>query len=153
MSTSMGQLVSQGDWSAVASRFNEMEFVQRLGMVVDLSDPDRPRGDVNQIESYHLGGIGQDFVNGAVTSGVIDIVLGLTGLRFAEMGYFATRNLQIDLTLPVEKDGFYVTSRATSRIGKNLFAEATVFNPNGEPRVHATGVVRIGIRGSQPPNG
>lgn len=146
MSTAMGQLVSQGDWPAVESRFNEMEFVQRLGLVVDLSDPDRPRGNVSKIESYHLGGIGQDFVNGAVTSGVIDIILGLTGLRFAEMGYFATRNLQIDLTLPVEKHGFYVTSRATSRIGKNLFAEATVFNPDGEPRVHATGLVRLGIR-------
>lgn len=147
MTTSMGLLVSEGDWAGVASRFNEMEFVQRLGLVVDLSDPDQPRGAVTKIESYHLGGIGQDFVNGAVTSGVIDIILGLTGLRFAEMGYFATRNLQIDLALPVEKDGFYVTSRVTSRIGKNLFAQATVFNPNGEPRVHATGVVRIGIRG------
>ena len=146
MSTPIGLLIGQGDWPAVESLFNEMEFVRRLGLSIDLSDPDRPRGDVTKIESYHLGGIGQDFVNGAVTSGVIDIVLGLTGLRFAEMGYFATRNLQIDLTLPVEKHGFYVTSRATSRIGKNLFAEATVFNPDGEPRVHATGVVRIGIR-------
>lgn len=149
MSTSMGELVREGNWLGVEALFNEMEFVRRLGLVVDLSDPEKPRGDVRTIESYHLGGIGQDFVNGAVTSGVIDIVLGLTGLPFAEMGYFATRNLQIDLTLPVEKEGFYVTARATSRIGKNLFAEATVFNPNGEPRVHATGVVRIGIRGAQ----
>lgn len=146
MSDSMAHLVSESNWSEVATRFNDMEFVRRLGLVIDLSDPDQPRGDVTKIESYHLGGIGQDFVNGAVTSGVIDIVLGLTGLRFAEMGYFATRNLQIDLALPVEKDGFYVVSRTTSRIGKNLFAQATVFNPNGEPRVHATGVVRIGIR-------
>ena len=82
-----------------------------------------------------------------MTSGVIDIVLGLTGLPYADMGYFATRNLHIDLTLPVEKEGFYVLARETSRIGKNLFAEATVFNLGGEPRVHATGVVRIGIRG------
>ena len=87
-------------------------------------------------------------MNGAVTASVIDIALGLTGLRFANMGYFATRNLHIDLTLPVEKQGFYVTARSTSRIGKNLFAEATVFNPAGEPRVHATGVVRIGIKRS-----
>ncbi|MFK8040968.1 PaaI family thioesterase [Congregibacter sp.] len=147
MSTSMGSLVSQGDWRAVETLFNEKEFVRRLGLIVDLTNPEQPRGDVRNIESYHLGGIGQEFVNGAVTSGVLDIMLGLTGIPFADMGYFATRNLQIDLTLPVEKDGFYVTARATSRIGKNLFAEATVFNPDGEPRVHATGVVRIGIRG------
>ncbi len=146
MTLSMADLVEREDWQGVQERFNNREFVQRMGVTVDLSDPLQPRCDVAQIESYHLGGIGQDFVNGAVTSGVIDIALGLTGLRFAHMGYFATRNLHIDLTLPVEKDGFYVTARSTSRIGKNLFAEATVFNPAGEPRVHATGVVRIGIR-------
>jgi acyl-coenzyme A thioesterase PaaI-like protein len=123
--------------------------VKRLGVVVDLSNPEEPRCDMRDIEDYHLGGIGQDFVNGAVTSSVIDIALGLTGIRFADMGYFATRNLHIDLTLPVEKHGFYVTARSTSRIGKNLFAEATVFNLEGEPRVHATGVVRIGIGGGK----
>ena len=144
---SMRELVERGDWTALQERFNAQEFVKRLGVVVDLSDPDAPRCDMPNIESYHLGGIGQDFVNGAVTASVIDIALGLTGIRYAHMGYFATRNLHIDLTLPVEKAGFYVTARSTSRIGKNLFAEATVFNPAGEPRVHATGVVRIGIGG------
>jgi len=145
MSESMGALVERGDWLAVQERFSAQEFVKHLGIAVDLSNPDEPRCDMHNIESYHLGGIGQDFVNGAVTASVIDIALGLTGIRFAHMGYFATRNLHIDLTLPVEKDGFYVTARSTSRIGKNLFAEATVFNLAGEPRVHATGVVRIGI--------
>lgn len=144
---SMRELVEQGDWTAVQERFNAMEFIKRLGVTVDLSNPDEPRCDMTNIESYHLGGIGQDFVNGAVTASVIDIALGLTGIRFAHLGYFATRNLHIDLTLPVEKEGFYVTGRTTSRIGKNLFAEATVFNLAGKPRVHATGVVRIGIGG------
>jgi acyl-coenzyme A thioesterase PaaI-like protein len=145
MSESLGALVERGDWRAVQERFNQQEFMRHLGIVVDLSNPEEPRCEMPDIASYHLGGIGQDFVNGAVTASVIDIALGLTGLRFASMGYFATRNLHIDLTLPVEKHGFYVTARSTSRIGKNLFAEATVFNPAGEPRVHATGVVRIGI--------
>jgi acyl-coenzyme A thioesterase PaaI-like protein len=145
MEESMGVLVERGDWPEVQNRFNSQEFVKHLGIAVDLSNPDEPRCDMRNIESYHLGGIGQDFVNGAVTASVIDIALGLTGIRFAPMGYFATRNLHIDLTLPVEKHGFYVTARSTSRIGKNLFAEATVFNLAGEPRVHATGVVRIGI--------
>lgn len=144
---SMKDLVESGNWRAVQDRFNDQEFVKRLGVVVDLSNPDEPRCDMTSIEAYHLGGIGQDFVNGAVTASVIDIALGLTGIRFAPMGYFATRNLHIDLTLPVERDGFYVTARSTSRIGKNLFAEATVFSLRGDPRVHATGVVRIGIAG------
>lgn len=146
MTMSMSELVRNGDWQEVQNRFNDQAFVKHLGVVVDLSNPDEPRCDVRNIEAYHLGGIGQDFVNGAVTSSVIDIALGLTGIRYADRGYFATRNLHIDLTLPVEKHGFYVTARSTSRIGKNLFAEATVFNPEGEPRVHATGVVRIGVR-------
>ncbi len=142
----VAQALEQEDWTAIAEHFNQLEFVRLLGVRVSLDDPDRPRCDVADIQPFHLGGIGQDFVNGAITSAVIDLALGLTGIRFAHMGYFATRNLQIDLTLPVEKDGFYVTSRLTSRIGKNVFAEATVFNLEDEPRVHATGVVRVGIR-------
>lgn len=145
-STPVGECVQREDWAAVEAHFNDMAFVRLLGVRVSLADPDRPRCDVTRIEPFHLGGIGQDFVNGAITSAVIDLALGLAGLRFAHLGYFATRNLHIDLTLPVEKHGFYVTSRATSRIGKNLFAEATVFNLDDEPRVHATGVVRVGIR-------
>ena len=146
MTNPMATLVENGDWARVAEHFNNLEFVRLLGVTVSLDDPERPRCAVHTIQSFHLGGIGQDFVNGAITSGVLDLALGLTGVRYVSMGYFATRNLHIDLTLPVEKDGFYVISRETSRIGKNLFCEATVFNPDGEPRVHATGVVRIGIR-------
>ncbi|GAB5415768.1 MAG: hypothetical protein Cons2KO_33710 [Congregibacter sp.] len=146
MDNTMAQALEQEDWPAIEEHFNQLEFVRLLGVRVCLNNPDRPRCDVADIQPFHLGGIGQDFVNGAITSAVIDLALGLTGVRFAHMGYFATRNLQIDLTLPVEKDGFYVTSRLTSRIGKNGFAEATVFNLKGEPRVHATGVVRVGIR-------
>lgn len=148
MTNPMAGMLEREDWDGIAGHFNNLGFVRLLGVDVSLADPDRPRCDVSEIKPFHLGGIGQDFVNGAITSAVIDLAIGLTGLRFAHMGYFATRNLQIDLTLPVEKDGFYVTSRCTSRIGKNVFAEATVFNLKGEPRVHATGVVRVGIRKS-----
>lgn len=146
MGNPMAALVENEDWAGIAGHFNKLEFVRLLGIRVNLDDPDRPRCSVDSIQPFHLGGIGQDFVNGAITSAVLDLALGLTGVRFASLGYFATRNLHIDLTLPVEKEGFYVSSRQTSRIGKNLFCEATVFNLRGEPRVHATGVVRIGIR-------
>lgn len=148
MDKRIGEWITNGDWQAVQESFNAQEFMQRLGVSVDLSDPEHPRCSVEHVESYHLGGIGQDFVNGAVISAVLDIAIGLTGMRFAKHGYFATRSLQIDLALPVEKHGFYVVSRSTSQIGRNLFAEARVFNPAGEARVHATGVVRIGIKAS-----
>jgi acyl-coenzyme A thioesterase PaaI-like protein len=146
MANPMAVLVANEDWAAVAGHFNDMEFVRLLGMRVNLDDPERPRCSLDTIGSLHLGGIGQDFVNGMITSAALDLALGLTGVRYVSMGYFATRNLHIDLTLPVEKEGFYIISRETSRIGKNLFCEATVFNRNGEPRVHATGLVRLGIR-------
>ena len=145
MRDSISELVAAGDWQAAQDQFNAKEFMRWLGISVDLSDPERPRCSLLEPQPFHLGGIGQDYVNGAVISAVLDIALGLTGIRYAPMGYFATRNLHIDLTLPVENDGFYVTGRETSRIGKNLFAEATVFNLDGEPRVHSTGVVRIGL--------
>lgn len=142
------ELQTPEDWAEAEARFNNLEFVRRLGVTVSLANPDEPHCEILDIEPFHLGGIGQDFVNGVIISGVLDLALGLTGLRYSHLGYFATRNLQIDLTLPVEKDGFYIKSRVTSKIGKQVFAEATVFNPAGKPRVHATGVVRVGIRRS-----
>lgn len=146
MTKTAGEWITEGNWQAVEDGFNNMPFVKRFGVVVSLADPDCPRITLEKVEDYHLGGIGQNFINGAITSGVIDLAIGLTGLRHAPKGYFATSSLHIDLNKPVEHTGFYATARTTQQIGKNLFSEATVFSLDGEPRVHATGVVRVGIR-------
>ena len=85
----------------------------------------------------------------AELAAAIDLALGLCAVGHAAEGFFATRNIHIDLTRPVESDGFYILSKTTQKIGKHVYCEATVYDWQDEPRVFATGMVRTGIRGRQ----
>lgn len=146
MGTDMQSLLAAENWAGVADIFNGLKLVQHLGVRVCLDDPYEPRCILDEVEPFHLGGIGQDFINGAMTSAVIDLAIGLTAMPYAGEGYFATRNLNIDLTSPIPSDGFYVLAKCNQRIGKQLYSEATVFSPQGDALVYATGVVRLSVR-------
>ncbi|MEM1141843.1 MAG: PaaI family thioesterase [Pseudomonadota bacterium] len=151
MEMPLARLLEENRWDEIADHFNQLGFVKQLGVRVSFDGPEQPRCELREVEDYHLGGIGQDFINGAVTSAVIDLALGLTGISSASLGYFATKNIHIDFMKPVESDGFYVLSKPTQRVGKNQFCEATIYNWRGEARVFATGLVRVGIRGVRKP--
>jgi len=53
-----------------------------------LDNPLAPIYTVEKISAFHLGGIGQDFINGVIISAVLELSLGLTGY-----------NIQIKVTL------------------------------------------------------
>ena len=149
MKNPLAELTEIGHWDDVAEHFNQLGFVKQLGVKVSFDGPDKPRCELRDVRDHHLGGIGQDYINGAVTSAVIDLALGLTAVSNASLGFFATKNIHIDLAKPVERDGFYVLGQADQRIGKNVYCEATVYNWQHEPRVYATGLVRVGIVGKK----
>ncbi len=125
--------------------FNASEFSQRFGFNVTLNDSELPRCEISDIEAFHLGGIGQDFINGAVISAMLDFALGLTGLKYAELGDFATSHLNIDIARPIEKGRFYVLAKTNKQIANKVFSEATIFNYRDEPCVYATGSLRVAI--------
>lgn len=145
----IAQHIANDNWEGVEAHFNNSEFAALLGISVSLKNPALPKCEVSDIQTFHLGGIGQAFVNGAVISAILDLALGLTGLKYSNMGGFATRNLNIDIARPVENSRFYVISKCNRQIGNNVFSEATLFNANDEPCVYATGILRIGIGTTQ----
>jgi acyl-coenzyme A thioesterase PaaI-like protein len=138
--------VEEGDWSAIERHFNEAPFCQYMGLNVTLDDPARPKCAINKELPFQLGGVGQDFVNGAIIAAMFDFVIGLTALKYASKGNFATSNVNIKLLRPVEKGGVYAIAECSREIGKRLFVESTLFNGKDEPCCYATGEIRVAIK-------
>jgi len=146
ISNLMADHIGNGDWGKVEDFFNASDLTRLLGITVDLDDPDMPRCLIKDIQPFHLGGVGQEYINGAIISAILDLALGLTGLQYSKLGSFATCSLNIDMARPIEKDSFYVIAKCNRKIDKKLFSEATIFNSNDEPCVYATGMLRIAIK-------
>lgn len=142
----MAQYVEAGNWHEIERFFNQSELTQHLGINVDLQDPTQPKCEVHNVHRFHLGGVGQDYINGAVISAMYDLAIGLTALPYASEGNFATTNLNIRLLKPVENGRFYMVSKINRRIGNRVFAEATLFNFADEARGHAHGEISVGLK-------
>tara|TARA_R110002073_G_scaffold262024_1_gene424943 strand:- start:228 stop:686 length:459 start_codon:yes stop_codon:yes gene_type:complete len=141
----MAQHIADGNWREIERFFNQSELTRHLGVNVDLLDPALPKCEVKTVHNYHLGGIGQDYINGAVIAAMYDLAIGLTALPYAAEGNFATTNVNMRLLKPVENGRFYMVSRIHQRIGNRVFAEATLYNFNDEPRGHANGEISVGL--------
>lgn len=137
--------LTTNNWKQIEAHFNKSEFINQFGMTISLDDPKTPRCIIEKISAFHLGGIGQDFINGAIISAVLDLSLGLTGLRYAGKGNFATTNLNIDIAKPVKNGPFYAIAKCNHEIGKVVFSEATLYDCDDVPCVYATGKIRTGI--------
>lgn len=149
-STKIAALVANEKWGEIEAHFNQGEFVRHMGFEVSLKDPEQPRCFISKPADFHLGGVGQKFVNGAVIAGMFDFVIGLTALKFASAGNFATTNVNISLIRPVNHEGAYATAKCNRQIGNRLFVEAVLFDGEDKPCCYANGEIRVGI---QPRNG
>jgi len=110
-----------------------------------LTDPANPKCEINEIKALHVGGVGQDFIDGAVITAVFDFVIGLTALEYSSLGNFATSSENVRFVKPVERNRFYATAQARQKIGNSIFSEAKLFNFKAEPCGYAHGEIRVGI--------
>jgi len=145
LSNIISKHVHNDNWVEIERYFNSSEFAKHMGITVILDDPEQPKCEISDIKPFHLGGVGQDFVNGAVISAIFDLVIGLTGLRYSSLGKFATSNINIQLLKPVDNNRLYATSKCNTKIGNRVFSESTLFNFRDEPCAYATGEIRVGI--------
>lgn len=141
-------LINQEKWEAIETYFNNSQQLKHFGITINLKDISRPKCEINKIEPYHLGGIGQDFINGGIVSAVVDLSVGLTGLTFLGNGNLATSRLNIELKKPITNERFYAVSMIEKRVGNKVFSQATLYNYKNEPCVFATGIVQINLPGT-----
>lgn len=144
-SRNISQHVSDGNWREIESCFNKTDFAVHLGINVVLDKPAQPKCEINSIMPFHLGGVGQDYINGAVISGLFDLVIGLTALGYSSLGNFATSSVNIRMLKPVDKNRLYAVAKIRTKIGNIVFSEATLFNFKDEPCGYASGEIRVGI--------
>jgi acyl-coenzyme A thioesterase PaaI-like protein len=142
-------LVNQKNWAAIESYFNQSQQLKHFGISIDLSDIEQPKCEIKAVEPYHLGGIGQDYVNGAIISAMIDLSIGLTGLNVIKEGHLATTQITINFKKPIANKPFYALSSVVEVIDNQVFAQSTVYNFEGKICATAIGIVRINLKNTQ----
>lgn len=142
---SITDLIEAKKWSEIENYFNSSAQLRRLGVTVNLQNPDEPRCDILVIADYHQGGVGQNFIHGGITSALLDLSIGLTALPYLKDGHFATSQLNISFLKPVSSQPVYCIAKMESKINKRVMANATVFNHNGEACVYASGIIRLNV--------
>jgi acyl-coenzyme A thioesterase PaaI-like protein len=138
-------MIKENRWSEVANYFNTSEQVCHFGFTVNLENNQQPICSVHQVENYHLGGIGQSYVNGAIIAALADLAIGLTGLKFIVSRLIATSELVIQYKKPLVAKPFYAKSEIENTEGNRLIAICNVYNHLDEVCVIVKGNVRINL--------
>ena len=146
LSSIISQRVESGNWKEIENFFNRSEFVEHFGITVQLDNPEAPQCEVLEVKPFHLGGLGQAYINGAIISAMFDLSIGLTAIKYSAEGTFGTSNINRNLVKPIENNRFYSIAKCNTKIGNRVFSEATIFNYKDEPCAYATGEIRIGIK-------
>jgi acyl-coenzyme A thioesterase PaaI-like protein len=142
-------LVLEEKWGNIETFFNASQQLKHFGLSIDLADIKYPKCAVKKIKPYHLGGIGQSYVNGAFISALIDLSIGLAGLAALKEGYLATSQININFKKPIVNKPFHAYSKITEVIDNQVFVESIVYNNANEPCVFAQGIVRINLKINQ----
>ncbi len=135
--------LSDGERTALATRWNEHPGMRHMGIRVDLSDPDIVRVYIDPVQPHHRGGLGTEAVNGTVIAGAFDLTIGLVG-HFHTLGMRSvTAQLHIHFLRPVLGDQFEVLGRVV-RAGRSLvFAAADLHDENGKLCARCDGIVAV----------
>lgn len=139
-------LAMEERWKEIESFFNDSLQLQQVRAEVNLSMPDRPRVTIAEVTEMHRGGIGGEAVNGGVIAMMVDLTMGLLGLRFYDEGMTATAHLSIHYLKPLKAQRVTFESEITEVVGNRIFGMVNALNEGGEICCHATGVLVKGIK-------
>jgi len=129
--------------------WNDHPAMKHLAARVEITEQDDVRAVVDPIEGFHRGGLGTDALNGAVISGMFDMVIGLTGFLHVFGKRAGVAQLSIQFLRPVLGDRFEVIGKP-SRVGRNLvFSTAQLLDETGKVCATCDGIVAVS--GSQIP--
>ena len=139
------QVVIDGNYIEIENFFNASVQLKQMHLRIDLSNPAQPMVWIDQVQEMHKGGVGTEAVNGAVIAMLVDLAIGLLGVRHYAEGMTATSNLNINYVKPLLASKVMVRAEETEVIGKRIFGIARVMNEKGEVCAYATGSLAKGI--------
>ena len=127
----------------LAALWNEHPGMKHMGARLDLSQQDEVRIIIDPLQPFHRGGLGTDAVNGAVISGVFDLVTGLSGYLHTLGRRAGVAQLNVQFLRPVLGDRFEVIGRPL-RVGYNLiFTTAELTDERGVVCARCEGIVAV----------
>ncbi|MDA3616082.1 hotdog domain-containing protein [Polluticaenibacter yanchengensis] len=138
-------LATSGKWHEVEKLFNNSVQLKHAGAQIDLSNIERPKASITEVQDFHKGGIGSDAINGGVISMLADLALGLLGLQFFKEGMTATAQLQVNYLKPFRTNAITAESFLTQTVGNRLFGTVELRNHHGEVCAVAYGILAKSI--------
>lgn len=139
------KVAAEGNVKEIENFFNSSSQLKQMHIRIDLSSLNEPQVCIDEVIEIHRGGIGTEAVNGAVIALLIDLAIGLLGIRHYAEGMTATSNLNINYVKPLLASKVVVRAEETEVIGKRIFGIARVTNEKGEVCAYATGSLASGI--------
>lgn len=126
--------------------FNESPQMKSVAARIDLTDLNVPAVLLPEVLPLHMGGIGTTAVNGGIISMLVDLAVGLLGVKYYHEGPTATQNLSIHFIRPLMATSVRLEARETEVIGNRVFGQVRVMNEKGEVCAVANGVLAKAIK-------
>jgi uncharacterized protein (TIGR00369 family) len=132
-------------WKEIENVFNRSVQLQHLGARIDMSDPEIPKGYIDELKDFHAGGIGSEAVNGGVIASLADLTMGLLGLLHFKEGMTATAQLTVHYLKPFRSKSIAAEAHTQQVVGNRIFGTVELKNDKGEVCAIAYGALAKGI--------
>lgn len=123
--------------------WNANPVLTSMGVILDLSEADCLRACLDTVKPQHRGGLGTDAVNGAVLSGICDLMVGLVGIVYSEKHRTGTVQLNIHFLRPLRGDSLLAEARLTKAGRALIFSRVEIKDATGQVCVTAEGIASV----------
>jgi acyl-coenzyme A thioesterase PaaI-like protein len=132
---------SVGALNLWAKDFNSWPSMQHLGFTLQFTQTGASVICITPLSAIHRGGRGQEAVNGAVISGIVDGAIATVGFAHFPENICGTVQLSISILRPVFGSALYAYGIAVKRTKKMVFCEARIFDSEWRLCATGTGIV------------
>ncbi len=123
--------------------WNANPVLRSMGVKIDLSSPEYIRARIDPLNPQHRGGLGSDAVNGAVISGLFDLMIGLVGIVNSKKHRTGTVQLNIQFVRPLRGNTLRAESRLVKAGQSRVFARSEIFDEQGRICASCEGIASV----------
>ncbi|HWV13866.1 MAG TPA: PaaI family thioesterase [Cellvibrio sp.] len=124
-----------------AKDFTSWPSMQHLGFTLQFTPTGASTIIINPLTAIHRGGRGQEAVNGAIISGIVDGAIATVGFAHFPENICGTVQLSTSILRPVFGSALYAYGIVVKRTKQMVFCEARVFDSEWRLCATGTGIV------------
>lgn len=135
--------LSASECEEMARLWNANPVLQMMGVQIDLSAPEAIRAKIDPLLPQHRGGLGSDAVNGAVISGLFDLMIGLVGIVNSQKHRTGTVQLNIQFVRPLRGQVLQAEARLIKAGQSLVFARSEIYDDQGRICASCEGIASV----------